>query len=102
MFQPHDAVFERREHAEEQRRQRGAHDHHLGARQRDDAHERVADVEVAVKGDGDHDEGGEGRVGGGEQEVELAHAVVVGDEAPVLHVGGERHEEDRGEQVDDG
>ena len=65
-----------------------------------------ADAEVAVQGDGHHDEGREGHVAGDEEEVDLADRVVHDEVVQRLHGHGEGHDdagrrEVRGRQADD-
>ena len=59
----------------------------------------MADAEVAVDGDCDHDQRREGNVEGDEEEVELADEVDVRSEVHVLHVGRVRHDDQAGGEV---
>ena len=65
----------------------GEHDDgHLGASDGDNLGERMADAEVAVDGDGDHDERREWDVRRDEELVRLAHDVDAHRVVDVLHV----------------
>ena len=72
------------------------------SREVDGAQQRVADAEVAVDGDGAHDECREGDVGRDEEVVGLAHEVVPQSEAAVLHVHRVGHDDEARDEVDEG
>ena len=67
----------------------------------DGAQERVADTQVAVDGDGDHDQSGEGDVGRDKEVVGLAEEVVPQTEAAVLHVHGVGNDDETGDEIDE-
>ena len=72
------------------------------SREVDGPQQRVAYAEVAVDGDGDHDEGREGDVGRDEEVVGLAHENLPQSEAAVLHVHRVGHDNEACDEVDEG
>lgn len=60
---------------------------------------RPTDAQVAVDGDGHHDEGGEGDIAGDEEEVHLAQRVVGDGVVQRLHDDGEGHDDTGSDEV---